>query len=116
MLRKTLAGRAGGVLVAAGSVSDTLYDRALLERRDPATGELPGSTRVGRQPREIAEGAGSLWVVNQASASVSRYDAAGVSASAVLTGSGASSGSLAAGASSVAGSLFAGAAARAPAP
>ena len=71
--RKRLGTRLAGVLAATdGSVWVSLYDRGIVERVDPASGRVTRTVSVGDEPREIVEAAGSVWVVNQASGTVSR--------------------------------------------
>jgi YVTN family beta-propeller protein len=69
---KKLGGRAAGVLAASdGGVWVSLYDRGVVERIDPESGSVIRTVRVGLEPRQIVEAAGSLWVANQASGTVS---------------------------------------------
>jgi hypothetical protein len=63
----------GSVGFACGqSLWTALYQDGKLLRLDPATGKVTGRLAVGFQPRAIVLAAGSVWVANQASGTVSR--------------------------------------------
>jgi DNA-binding beta-propeller fold protein YncE len=61
------------VTVLNGVVWASVYDRGVVAKVDPATGRIVRRVRVGGQPREFAFDGTNLWVVNQASSSVSRF-------------------------------------------
>jgi streptogramin lyase len=64
----------GAFAIAAGfeSVWATSYPRPIVTRLDATTGEVTGRVRVRRDPKGIAVGAGSVWVVNAGDCSVTR--------------------------------------------
>jgi streptogramin lyase len=67
--------RHGGAFAIAagfGSVWATNYPRPIVTRLDAMTGEVMGRVRVGPDPKGLAVGAGSVWVVNAGDCSVTR--------------------------------------------
>jgi DNA-binding beta-propeller fold protein YncE len=49
-----------------------MYDSAVVLRIDPTSGRVQLRVRVGKKPRGLVVSAGSVWVANSTSGTVSR--------------------------------------------
>jgi hypothetical protein len=65
-------GGAFAIVAGLGYVWATSYPRPVVTRLDPTTGEIIDEVPVGPDPKGLAIGAGSVWVVNAGDCSVTR--------------------------------------------
>jgi virginiamycin B lyase len=65
-------GGAQGVAFDGSSLWVAMYGPGELRRVDPTTGRVQGRVRVGDKPRGVVVAAGSVWVANSTSGTVSR--------------------------------------------